>query len=226
MRNRLKVNKLNFKSGLMVSLGLHALVGVYFAYQQVEERSPLPLGVELFYQESASLEGVRKASPQPAAPKVQERLETDDIVTTAKEQVKPSPKPVDPVKATLPQAAAANNQGNSTGGALTGQEGVANGSEVSPEERFKYEVLKLVERKKSYPVMAKKLGHKGTVYVRFVMAADGSIVETQIVERAPHDILNKAAQDLVKSLHGLKPFPNEIKKASLTFEVPVQYILN
>ena len=74
--------------------------------------------------------------------------------------------------------------------------------------------------------MAKKLGHKGTVYVRFVMAADGSIVETQIVKRAPHDILNKAAQDLVKSLHGLKPFPSEIKKASLTFEVPVQYILN
>ncbi|MNL69053.1 Gram-negative bacterial tonB protein [compost metagenome] len=74
--------------------------------------------------------------------------------------------------------------------------------------------------------MAKKLGQTGKVTVRFTLNKDGSLSATEVIDRSAYDILNRAAEDLVKSINGIKPFPEEIKKVSWEITVPIEYSLN
>ncbi len=74
--------------------------------------------------------------------------------------------------------------------------------------------------------MAKKLGQTGKVVMRFTLSADGSVVSSEVIEKAPYESLNKAATELVQSINGLKPFPKEVHRASWVMTVPIEYQLN
>ena len=207
---------MNFNKTLIVSAFLHAAFFSAAVLLSVTTIKPLPLGVELAYDAIASAPKAASA-PQTVVKKtiVPQIIEKDDVTTQSKEIV--------PVATT--QAAPAIGSAAQSG-ALSGREGVANGSEVSAEDRYLYELKKLLERRKSYPMMARKMGHVGTVTMRFTLKADGTIVGSEIVNKAPYETLNQAAVSLVQSINGMKPFPQEIRKDSWSITVPIEYTLN
>lgn len=184
--------------------------------------SPLPLGVEVQYGDSFEATDIRtvKATPQ-VANTVAVSDDSDAPVLDKKKEDKPQ---------VAAKAASSekfgNPEGNSEKGALTGRMGVANGTEVSVEERYIYELRKLMERRQIYPSMARKMGHTGTVTVRFTLSSDGSLVASEVVEKTPYESLNRAALETVKAIHGMKPFPREIQRASWQIEAPIEYSLN
>ncbi|WII73861.1 TonB family protein [Bdellovibrio sp. 22V] len=213
---------LNLNKSVALSALLHGSAFIVALGLAVPEVSPLPVGVELMYGDGGEIAAPKVEEIK--TPKVKAPVVADDsegpAIKTKKSQSQPEPQQTSSGKV------AGSLQGASDKGALQGREGVANGSEVSPEERYLYEIKKLLERRKRYPVMAKKMGQTGKVTMRFTLAADGSLVTSEVVEKTPYDSLNQAAHDLVKGIHGMKPFPQEIQRTTWVITVPIEYVLN
>lgn len=103
-------------------------------------------------------------------------------------------------------------------------EGAANGVKVSIEERYIYELQKLIERKKRYPPLAKAMGQAGLVQLKITLDQNGKILETLVLNQT-HESLIQAARELIKQIDGAKPFPQGLNKTTWSFQVPVQYSL-
>lgn len=213
---------LSLNHSVILSVLLHGGLFALAFGMAVSNSVPLPLGVELQYgvESSVTAPQLKSANPiskAPAAPaKTSDGGPAEKI---EKKTVTASP-------AIAETQSLGTTAGASDSGALQGREGVANGSEVTPEQRYLYEIKKLLERRKRYPMLAKKMGQTGKVTMRFTLAQDGSLLASEILEKTPFDSLNQAAHELVKGLHGLKPFPEEIQKTSWSITVPIEYVLN
>ncbi|MEN0057745.1 MAG: TonB family protein [Bdellovibrio sp.] len=214
---------LNLNRSLFASVILHGsfLVGSLFLMEPAS--IPLPVGVELKYGDGGEVQApqIEENSAKSATRPLLQQEDTE--APSVKQEEKPTAEQVLPTEVAKTAGSLA---GTSDKGALTGRSGVVGGVEVSPEERYLYEIKTLLERRKRYPLLARKMGQSGKVTMRFTLAADGSVMESEVVERAPYDSLNKAAQDLVQGIHGLKPFPQEITRTTWSITVPIEYMLN
>lgn len=101
--------------------------------------------------------------------------------------------------------------------------GTANGIEASAQQRYRIELQAMLEKKKQYPLLAKRLRQQGKVLVKFTLRRDGSVAAAEIVSTSEFETLNKAARDLITQINGLKPFPEEVKKQQWVFVLPVEY---
>lgn len=213
---------LNLNRSVIISASLHGGLFVLALGMAAPEVVPLPVGVELMYGDGGTIQAPKqeeiKAAPKVKVPVVVDNSEGPAVKT---EKVTEAPQEQIPTGKTAGSLA-----GTSDKGALEGREGVANGIEVSPEQRYLYEIKKLLERRKRYPVLARKMGQTGKVTMRFTLGQDGSLLTSEIVEKTPYESLNQAAHDLVKGIHGMKPFPNEIQRTSWSITVPIEYVLN
>lgn len=222
----MKISKLSLSlnRSVIISASLHGALFALALGMSAPTLVPLPVGVELMYGDGGLIQTPKqnevKANAKVPAPVVIDSSEgpaikTEKVAEVAQELVPPAS-----------GRTAGSLAGTSDKGALEGREGVANGIEVSPEQRYLYEIKKLLERRKRYPVLARKMGQTGKVTLRFTLAQDGSLLTSEIVEKTPYDSLNQAAHDLVKGIHGMKPFPEEIQRTSWSITVPIEYVLN
>lgn len=101
--------------------------------------------------------------------------------------------------------------------------GTADGREVSAQERYRLELQAMLEKKKQYPLLAKRLRQQGKVLVKFTLRRDGSVVAAELVATSEFESLNKAARELIAQISGLKPFPDEVKRQQWVFVLPVEY---
>jgi protein TonB len=216
---------LNLKSSVSLSVMIHGgLFALCLVMGAREASVPLPIGVELMYGDDTTAPAVAAPVKAKVAAKQVPVVNDENGVSVDKDKKKPEVAPEPQVAST--GKTLGNPNGNSEKGALTGREGVRNGQEVSPEDRYLFELRKLLERKKRYPALARKMGQTGRVLVSFTLAQDGSLVKSEVVERAAFDSLNEAAHDLVKSISGVKPFPEEIHKTTWNIVLPIDYSIN
>lgn len=221
------IPSLNLKSSVSLSVLIHGgLFALCLVWGARDVTVPLPVGVELMYGDSPSASLVPVAAKVPAKLSVPPKISVvhDDGVSIDKDLAKPEIAS-EPLVASVAQTLG-NPNGGSEKGALEGREGVRNGQEVSAEDRYLFELRKLLERKKRYPMMARKMGHEGRVLVSFTLAPDGSVTKSEVVEKAEFESLNEAAHELVKSIHGAKPFPEEIHKTTWNITLPIDFSLN
>lgn len=78
-----------------------------------------------------------------------------------------------------------------------------------------------LEKNKNYPMMARRRGMEGTVKMKLVISPAGSLVNSEIVASSGHEILDKEALKLVRSVFPIKH--NADKQISVV--VPVMYKL-
>jgi protein TonB len=98
--------------------------------------------------------------------------------------------------------------------------------EVSARERYLYELRVLIEGRRTYPSVSRRLGESGEVRVGFELHRDGSIRDVAITAPSPHPRLNEAALALVQGLGAYRPFVAEIRADKIHVEIPVAYRLN
>lgn len=96
--------------------------------------------------------------------------------------------------------------------------------ELNLEDQYKYELRKLIEGKKKYPAAAKSMGYTGTVLIELTLDRAGKVLSSKIV-KGSYPSLDEAAQKLISSIDGLKPFPQELKRDQWSFQLPIQYLL-
>lgn len=89
---------------------------------------------------------------------------------------------------------------------------------------FKAELRAEIEKNKTYPPMARRLGQTGTVVVAFTLLEDGHIIDVRLDKPSRFERLNESALEAVKSVHKFKPIPKEWGQAKMDFTLPVNYL--
>ena len=93
------------------------------------------------------------------------------------------------------------------------------------EEQYVLQLRSLFESKKSYPVMARKLGKEGRVTLQLVLDANGNVLQHQVAESSGSDLLDQAGLKLVEQIGKFPPFPEEIQRTNWQFFIPIEYRL-
>lgn len=178
---------------------------------------------------NGSLEVMLMSSPSQVA-SVRSRLKpvrevkpvsTKPVVTPLSEDVATGEKEIPETQPTIQPLAASDSTAHSNVGSSSNFAGSAGAN--SPEARYLAEIRALLDSKKEYPIAARRMGHRGRVVVRFVLARDGHVQKAEIVQRSASEILNRAARGLIDGLHTVKPFPQEVALSEWAVVVPIEY---
>lgn len=129
----------------------------------------------------------------------------------------------EPVVADAPATSELTNEKATQSPSESESFGTADGLEVSAQERYRIELQAMLEKRKQYPLLAKRLRQQGKVLVRFTLRRDGTVAAAEVVENSEFETLNKAARELITQISGLKPFPDDVKKTQWVFVLPVEY---
>ncbi len=102
------------------------------------------------------------------------------------------------------------------------QESEKSAGEASELNHYLSQVRNLIEKNKYYPYLAKRLGHKGVVHVRFSLTPSGKVVEF-VVENSSFDTLEKAVKKIITEKITFPSFSPQIAKKNLVIRVPVHF---
>jgi len=75
-----------------------------------------------------------------------------------------------------------------------------------------------------YPDEARREGHTGTVRVRFVVKADGTVARATVAGSSGHSTLDEAAVSIVLRAAPFPPLPPELG-TRMTFDLPMRFEL-
>lgn len=90
-------------------------------------------------------------------------------------------------------------------------------------ESYLAELRGRIETAHAYPEGARRRGQEGRVAVRVVVGADGRILSVELAEASPFPLLNRAAEQTIRSL-SLPPLPPQLGER-LEVTVPLVYHL-
>lgn len=80
--------------------------------------------------------------------------------------------------------------------------------------------------KKEYPAIPKKLGQEcEKITLAFTVNPDGRLTDVSIVEKCPHERLNKAAVTLIQTAGKFKPFPADFPQVAVKKVFDIEYSL-
>ena len=91
---------------------------------------------------------------------------------------------------------------------------------------YKSRLQGLVSAQKKYPARAKRRGDEGVVRVSFVVLANGTISQIQIVKSSGSAVLDNAAKKILSRISGKLPFPQGMQKKQWRLTLPLTYRLN
>ena len=98
--------------------------------------------------------------------------------------------------------------------------------EVQPEfPGGQQEMMKYLRSTLKYPEAARAAGVEGRAFVQFVVKADGSICDVQIMRTSGDESLDAEALRVVKSMPKWKPAMNKGKAVNVKFVLPIVYKL-
>ena len=97
------------------------------------------------------------------------------------------------------------------------------GREQTLISQYATEVAKLINEKKFYPLMAKKLRQEGEVVIKITLGAIGNILALEIESPSRFSTLNAASIDCVRKISNFPPIPKALGVDRLTFSIPIEY---
>ena len=87
------------------------------------------------------------------------------------------------------------------------------------------EMMKFIQYNLKYPESAKAAGAEGKAFVQFVVKADGSISDVQIMHSTGNESLDAEALRVVKAMPKWRPAMNKGKAVNVKFVLPIIYKL-
>lgn len=82
-----------------------------------------------------------------------------------------------------------------------------------------------VTKAKYYPRVARKRGFEGNPIVAFTLGGKGKLIKLILAQPSDHKILNEAALETIRRGVPYPPIPEQLKEKSITFNLPISYIL-
>lgn len=132
-----------------------------------------------------------------------------------------------PNKISTPTDKKANVESTQTQNEIASTGGSAHASSQVKEQydAYVYEIAMELNRKKSYPALAQKLGQQGRITVQIKLDRSGKVIETIFLEESNFPSLNQATKKLIAGLDHFKPFPEHVTESSWLITVPIEYKL-
>ena len=87
------------------------------------------------------------------------------------------------------------------------------------------EMMKYIQSNLKYPEAAKAAGAEGKAFVQFVVKADGSISDVQVMRSTGNESLDAEALRVVKAMPKWRPAMNKGKAVNVKFVLPIVYKL-
>jgi protein TonB len=82
-----------------------------------------------------------------------------------------------------------------------------------------------LNRRKTYPVEARRARQQGVVTVRFTVDRQGRVSDVSIRRSSGHELLDSATLDLVQRVAPLPPMPASMPRDRITLSLPIDYSL-
>ncbi len=177
---------------------------------------------------SESVDGpaMEETVPDPIDEPVIEEIPLPEPKLTAEEEVPEISKPIKKKESIKKKRIKSKNIKSASEG-LSGGQILGSGGGGALKEHYFSKVRNMIERKKRYPSIAKKLRQEGTVHVTFTISKNGAISDIRLVKKCPHERLNRAAVRVLKEIGSFPPIPEEVGKQSISLSVLIRYkILN
>ena len=86
-------------------------------------------------------------------------------------------------------------------------------------------IRNLINANKEYPPVARQRGWEGRIKVRFMINSSGTVMKTEISSPCGYQVLNRAAEGLIRDRSPFPPFPFSWRDDPLVLEVLVAYEL-
>jgi len=98
---------------------------------------------------------------------------------------------------------------------------------ANPKERDRYltSLMAWLNRFKRYPTEARRERVEGVVVVRFTMAADGSVLSSNVLRSSGHATLDQAALEVFQRASPLPAPPASFARAPVTLTLPIEFSL-
>ncbi len=124
-------------------------------------------------------------------------------------------------------AGSGNASRAAVGSGAGGGDGPGGGGSTAKAQRH---YLKLIRSrilgKRTYPLLARQRHQEGIVRLRFTLSAAGALAQgVQVVKPSGFQLLDDQAQQCVLAAAPFPPFPRDLKRDSLTVELPIVYKL-
>jgi len=104
--------------------------------------------------------------------------------------------------------------------------GVASDSKARRAEADYFALISAhLNRRKTYPVEAKRARQEGVVTIRFTVDRTGSVSGAAIKRGSGHDILDQATLELLQRVAPLPRMPASMQRDSITLSLPIEYAL-
>jgi periplasmic protein TonB len=97
--------------------------------------------------------------------------------------------------------------------------------EPDPLATYLAQVRAAIERHKQYPSAALRTGMTGHVVLRFVILADGRVIDPSVAESDGHAAFSRAALESLRRAGHMPPFPETIRQERLVVQVPIAFTL-
>lgn len=123
------------------------------------------------------------------------------------------------------QGNASENRPGSMPGNGTGT-GALSGSAIADLKTMYFSELRaMIDQKKFYPAVARRLQQQGEPVVGFTLDTDGKLSNIRIIKSSSNTRLDDAALEAVKSVKKFKALPKEIGESAIDMEIPVRFQL-
>ena len=91
---------------------------------------------------------------------------------------------------------------------------------------FHRKIWQRVASVKYYPRMARQRGFEGEPIVAFTLSSKGELIDLKLIAISSHKILNEAALETIRRGIPYPSIPKPLKKNSISFNLPISYVLN
>lgn len=233
-----------------LTLGLVGLlIGLWWSAPTVPIKLPVEASAETLLsmallQEKTSVEPVAQTladqqqpeaatsvvEPAPVAEKPSTLVAKSSADKPMKKQLKPkqiqSSETLPSVTHNLPAASVAIEKQPKTSVQPTTHVAQNNQSEKALLAAYRQALVALLKQHQHYPRMSRKLAEEGSVMLRFVVHASGSVTDVMLFSSSGFVRLDEAAQAIFTELnHQVIPFLEGMTHHSMVFELPIRYVL-
>jgi protein TonB len=174
-------------------------------------------------QENPVVEAPPEQKAQPSAP----HPEPAKIVPDQPKPMPPKPKPVrievkKPVDAVpAPRSSAAPKAERQA--SLTPSSAPAGATSAAALASYNQRVAAHLQRFKQYPSGARAAGEQGTSRLSFTLGRSGQVLGSRLAGSSGHPSLDGETLAMVRRAQPFPPMPPELKQASMSFSIPVQF---
>jgi periplasmic protein TonB len=174
-------------------------------------------------QENPVVEAPPEQKVEPAPPKPEPAKIVPDLPKPVVAKLKPVrtevKKPVDATPAPRTSAAPKAERQAS----LTSSSAPAGATSAAALASYNQLVAAHLQRFKQYPSGAKAAGEQGTSRLSFTLARSGQVLGSRLAGSSGHPSLDGETLAMIRRAQPFPPMPPELKQASMSFSIPVQF---